>query len=234
MRYFRCAGRRSGDRRRHRASPGYTIIEVLISVAIFSAVVTLACAALDQGLKQYQRVAEKGVNFWDNAKLLWISKSFSSTMDYLVETKSAGIYPYFNGTQEMVSFVTASPFASDTPVVAWIRKEEDGNGNISLVYYELPVQTMKVEDIEKAYIFEDYKAGKSAVILSQITDLEYNFYGYDAKGAELRWASTYEGARTKRLPAAVTITYTDLQTGGRRQLFFGINTVTNIRTENFG
>ena len=234
MRYLLSAGRRRRERRGLKFSRGYTLIEVLISVAIFTSIVTLACAALDQGLKQYQRVAEKGVNFWDNARLLWVSKAFSSIVDYRVETKSAGIYPYFIGNQDMVSFVTSSPFASDVPVVAWVKKEEEPNGSYSLVYYELPVNTMKIEDIEKAYIFEDYKKGKSVAIANDISDLEFSFYGAQERAAALRWSSSYEASRTKRLPVALIVTYADPQTKDRRRLVFSINANGVLKEETAG
>jgi general secretion pathway protein J len=224
MRYTPFTGKKTKHGRKLKASLGYTLIEVLISVTIFSATVTVACVALDQALKQYQRVAEKGVNFWDNARLLWIAKSFASTMNYLVNTKSAGYYPYFIGTQEMVSFVTSSPLASDEPVVAWVKKEVEPSGSTSLIYYELPIQTMKLEDMERALTFEDFKKGKSTAILSDVTDLEFGFYGYDEKGEVLQWESTYEGARTKRLPVSVSIAFTDPQATERRRLMFSVNT----------
>jgi hypothetical protein len=39
----------------------------------------------------------------------------------------------------------------------------------------------------------------------------------------LQWESTYEGARTKRLPVSVSITFADPQATERRRLMFGVN-----------
>ena len=53
---------------RKRISEGYTLIEVVIAIAIFSFMIALATAALNQGLKQYQHMMDKGINLWDAAK----------------------------------------------------------------------------------------------------------------------------------------------------------------------
>src|SRR5208283_6146541 len=76
---------------------GYTFIEVLVAMAIFSSMIMLATMALNQGLKQYRGLMEKGVNFWDKAKYLWIDSSFGTVVDYYVYKEKVGWAPYFYG-----------------------------------------------------------------------------------------------------------------------------------------
>jgi general secretion pathway protein J len=206
-----------------RRKGGYTLIEVLISVVIFSAIVTLACTALNQGLKQYSRLMETGINFWENAQSLWLNRSFSSMVDYYVFSKTDGWYPYFVGNEDMISYVTIAPFASDTPVVVWIIKERNDDGTQSIVYYELPVQVMKAEEIERAYIFNDYKKGRSIVLHKGVDDTEFDFYGYNSSNDTWAWGRVYNGNRTKRLPRSVNISYNDLQKKEKKMAYFAVN-----------
>jgi general secretion pathway protein J len=200
-------------------SKGYTLIEVLVAMAIFGSMLTLGGIALNQGLKQYQGLAEKGINFWDQAKEIGIGKSFHSMIDYYVYTRSEGWIPYFRGNENEISYVSLSPLAGTLPVIVWIRKEEGGSGQQSLVYYELPVYTKTYEDIERDLIFAAFKEGKSAKILEGVENLEFRFYGYDLLKRGSTWSRDYEGRKTKILPSAVVVSYT--QEGKSEKLVFG-------------
>jgi len=203
---------------------GYTLIEVLISVAIFGAIVGIATMALDQGLKQYHRLVETGINFWDHAKYLWLNRSFNSMADYYVNTRADGWFPYFVGTQDRISYVTIAPFASEGPVVVWIIKEREEGGSTALVYYEIPVYTMSFDDIERAYVFQDYKKGKSIRLFEHIEDLEVTFYGYHRLKNQWLWTSEFNGNDAKNLPRLVNLTFTDTERHEKKRLVFGVST----------
>ena len=114
---------------------------------------------MNQGLKQYQGLVEKGLCFWEYAQNLWTDKSFHSTIDYYVNTNTSGWFPYFRGNQEGVSFVTLAPFAGDLPVVVWIRKESTEDGKEGLVYYELPVYAKSYRELKDDFTSGAYKKG---------------------------------------------------------------------------
>ena len=207
---------------------GYTLIEVLVAMAIFSSMMMLAGVALNQGLKQYHGLAEKGIGFWDYAKNIWIDKSFNSTIDYYVYRRGERWFPYFKGNQEGISYISLAPLAGDLPVVIWIRNEAAENGMRSLVYYELPIYTKSYEDIERNYIFGDYKKGRSIKLLEGVEGIEFSFYGYDAFERKFRWYSDFEGERMKLLPSSIIISYQ--QDGKKSKLVFGINVNSPIKT----
>ena len=202
-------------------SKGYTLIEVLVAMAIFSSMVMLAGVALNQGLAQYHGLAEKGIGFWEYAKKMWIDKSFNSTIDYYVYTRSDGWFPYFKGSQEGISYVSLAPLAGELPVVVWIRNEAEANGMRSLVYYELPVYTKSYEDIDRNYIFADYKKGKSLKLLEGVEGIELSFYGYDFIGRRYEWFNNFDGNRMKLLPSSIIISCR--HDGKKDRLVFGIN-----------
>ena len=200
-------------------SKGYTLIEVLVAMAIFGSMLTLGGLALNQGLKQYQGLAEKGINFWDQAKEIGIGKSFHSMIDYYVYTRSEGWSPYFRGNENEISYVSLSPLAGTVPVIVWIRKEDGGGGKQSLVYYELPVSTKTYEDIERDSVFAAYKEGKSAKILEGVENIGIRYYGYDLLRRETGWSWDFEGRKKKILPSAVVVSYS--QEGKNEKMVFG-------------
>lgn len=200
---------------------GYTLIEVLVAMVIFTAMLMLAGMALNQGLSQYHGLAEKGLNFWSYATNIWMDKNFNSTIDYYVHTKSDGWFPYFKGSQEGISYVTLAPFAGDLPVVAWVKNSTEEKGGRSLIYYELPVYTKSYEEIERNEIFSDYKKGASFKILNSVEDIEINFYGYDLQGKKYSWVNTFDGSKMKVIPSLIKISYRS--EGKKNNLIFNIN-----------
>jgi len=208
-------------RRKKSSAEGYTLVEVLVATAIFTAMLMLAGMALNQGLMQYQGLVEKGLNFWDYAKKIWIDKSFNSTTDYYVYTRSDGWFPYFKGSQEGISYVSLSPFAGELPVVVWIKNIADDKGKRALVYYELPVYTKSYEEIDRDEVFGDYKKGKSLRFLDSVDGMEISFYGYDLRNRKYGWYGSFDGSRMKALPSLIKVSYS--QNGAKGSLLFTIN-----------
>jgi len=202
-------------------SKGYTLIEVLVALAIFSSMMMLAGVALNQSLQQYHGLAEKGIGFWDSAKNIWVDKSFNSTIDYYVYRRGDRWFPYFKGNQEGISYISLAPLAGDLPVVIWIRNEAAENGKRSLVYYELPVYTKSYEDIERNYVLGDYKKGSSIKLLEAVEGIEFIFYGYDNLERKFKWYNSFEGERMKSIPSSVIISYQ--KNGKKSRLVYGIN-----------
>ena len=209
-------------------SKGYTLIEVLVALAIFSSMMMLGGLALNQGLQQYHGLAEKGIGFWDYAKNIWIDKSFNSMIDYYVYKRGDRWFPYFKGNQQGISYISLAPLAGDLPVVIWIRNEAAENGMRSLVYYELPIYTKSYEDIERNYVLGDYKKGSSIKLLEAVEGIEFIFYGYDTFERKFKWYSNFEGERMKSLPSSIIISYE--QNGNKSRLVFGINVNSPLKT----
>lgn len=208
---------------------GYTLIEVLIGVAIFSAMVVLASMALSQGLGQYQRLKEKGINFWDHAKYLWLDKSLNSVVDYYVYSRGSGWAPYFKGNRDLISYVSLSPFAGEGPVVAWIRNERQEDGSRALVYYELPVYAKDLKELERAYTLGDFKKGASTVLFSKAEEITASFYGYNTTERKGSWSSDFDSARTHQLPEIIKINFKDRETGEKRNIILRTNVNSSIK-----
>lgn len=213
--------------RQKSCSNGYTLIEVLVAMAIFTSMVMLATMALNQGLKQYHGLMEREINFWDSAKKLWINRSFSSAVDYYIYTDAGGWFPYFRGSQDVISYISLAPLVGDLPVSVWLKNERQDNGKRSLVYYELPVHTMTYKEIERAYIFSDYKEGQSIRLLEDVEGIEFKFYGYDLQRRQHAWSGDFDGSRKRVLPTLIKISYTNA--GEKNTLIFAIKTDSMIK-----
>jgi general secretion pathway protein J len=177
--------------------------------------------ALDQGLKQYHGLMEKGVNFWDNARHLWLNRSLSSSVDYYVADRGKW-FPYFYGLRDRISYVSLAPLVGDIPVVVWIIKERQDNGRFSLVYYELPVYTKGLKEIERDYVLNEYKKGQSIKLLSDVDNVEPEFYGYDLLKEKDEWSNDYQGDKKMTLPSLLKFNY--IIEGRKNSLVFRINT----------
>jgi len=200
---------------------GYTLIEVIVAISIFSVMIMLAGTAMNQGLQQYRGLMEKGLDFWNYARMIWMDKSFNSATDYYVRTRSDGWFPYFHGDRAGVSYVSLAPFTGELPVVVWIKKEQDEQGLLTLAYYELPVYTKTFDDIERDSLAQDYKKGQRVQMLEQVDSLSFSFYGYDATKRRYEWFNSFEGHRMKRLPALLRVSYRQGESEGN--LVFNLN-----------
>jgi len=184
--------------------------------------VLLATMAINQGLKQYHGLMERGINFWDNARHLWVNRSLSSAVDYYVADDTGKWFPYFYGSRDRVSYISLAPLVGDIPVVVWIIKERQANGRYSLVYYELPVYTKTSKEIERDYVFNEYKKGQSIKLLSDLDDVEPEFYGYDFLKQKDEWSNGYQGSKKMTLPSLLKFNYTI--EGRKNILMFRLNT----------
>ncbi|MFA5284173.1 MAG: prepilin-type N-terminal cleavage/methylation domain-containing protein [Smithellaceae bacterium] len=223
-----CLGINRTLHRRPGISKGYTLIEVLVAMAIYMAMLMLAGMALNQGLHQYQGLVEKGIDFWNYAKKISLDKSFNSAIDYYVYTRNDQWFPYFKGDPQSVSFVTLAPFAGELPVVVWIKSEKQANGKTEVVYYELPVYTKSNEDIEREESFGDYKKGQSLKVLEEAESVEFRFYAYDLVTKKYQWVDRFYGNKKKLLPASVKISY--VANGEKSILNFRINVNSMAKT----
>lgn len=205
---------------------GYTLIEVLIASLIFSAIVMLSLYALNQGLMQYKGILERGLNLWDTARVFWLQRSLSSAIDYYIyDGRKKLWYPFFKGNLDKIAYITLSSFSHDTPVFAILKKEQI-NGKFNLVYYELPVYTANLKELEDILTFKTYQKAVKFVFFEDLENLNFKFYGYDRFRQFYDWFSEYDGSSFLQLPNLIKIEYT--KEGKNNFLYFPIN-VQNLR-----
>lgn len=205
---------------------GYTLMEVLIASLIFSSIILLSVYALEQGIRQYKGILERGFNFWEKARIFWLSRSLSSAIDYYVyDERKKFWYPFFKGRVDMVAYISLAPFSHNTPVLAILKKEEK-DGKFELVYYELPVYTYNLKDLEEILVFESYQRGIKFTFFEGLESLEFKYYGYDRFRHFNDWFSEFDGSRFLQLPLSLKIEYNQ---GDKKNFFYFPLNVQNFR-----
>jgi len=207
---------------------GYTLIEVLVALAIFSGMLLLAAMALNQSIQRYQDLLKKDIGFWEYTKNIWLDKSLGSMSDYYVPSSGGTWVPYFIGNQSGLSYVSLAPVAADGPVFIWIKNERSENGKHRLVYYELPAYAKTVRELERAEIFAEYKKGIAVSLIDNIDSMNITFYGYDLALKQYRWSEEFYGKIRHLLPTIIKVTM--LQAGSQiiRTFHIHVNSLTKL------
>lgn len=201
---------------------GYTLIEVLIAMAIFTSMVMLSMTALNQGLKQYKDLMDEGINFWKYAGKFWIEKSFNGIVDYYVSVDKKW-FPYFILDRDKISYVTAMPLASEIPVVAWIVTEKTfGSYTSSLVYYELPVYTKDYDELRWIFRTKEFKQGRRVVLEEDVSGVTFECQIMDINSLRNDWRFRYDAQDGKVLPELVRIKFR--QNKNKKTLVFKVYT----------
>ncbi|MBF0556141.1 MAG: prepilin-type N-terminal cleavage/methylation domain-containing protein [Nitrospirae bacterium] len=186
---------------------GFTLIEVVVAIAIFTSMVLLSTAALNQAFKQYKKVMDEGVNLWKVARSFWIHKSASGMLFYFIDDGTRQKwYPYFACNPDVISYVSSSPMADNVPVAVWIVKERHDE-NFDVVYYELPVYVKKQQELETDYQSGRYKKGYSFVIIENVSSVSFESYVEAPLTKLWDWNREYYGKSGGKLPKYLRIAY---------------------------
>lgn len=184
--------------------------------------IVLGSIAFTQGLKHYEAIAKRGINFWENTRIFLLQRSVSSIFDYFVHDSTGRFFPFFLGEIDFVSYVTSCAMSYDLPVLVILSKEKRDDGYFDLNYYELPVLTMNYEEIEKLINLREYrKTAHRVLLLSNLEDLSFSYYVFDQKRGFYVWVSSLDGRSHLRLPKMIKIEYKE-KNGPREILFLGL------------
>jgi len=179
---------------------GYTFIEILLSLIIFSMTVGLVSYAITQSLDQYKAVIHKTTGIWQKTKMLWLQKSFSSVIDYYV--KEEDWFPFFEGDRDYIAYITEVAFAKDKPVLAVITCEKN-----NIIYYEIPVYTLTYREIKQILQEGGFRKGTKVFLFENVESPYFEYYGWQPDKERPLWDSIYSGQKNKLLPIYVKISF---------------------------
>lgn len=154
---------------------GFTLIEVLISVAIFSILISLSIIAVNHYRDIFSKnnfKAYEGFKVTKN-KLLFFN-SINSIYDYFVKISEDNkkLVPYFKGEKKQIEYITLSSvfnFSSAAAVkVSGIESKEGFN----LLYEEKSLENYYLDRNDEVIEY-DYRV----VIFKNLKDFEFSFYG---------------------------------------------------------
>ena len=212
---------------------GFTLIEVLISTIVLSAVIYLATFSYSLFLDSWEKN-----RFIDASAIqqyrshLLVRDAVESIFDYYVTEagRSSGSrhFPFFKGDAESFEFVTlSSVFEKGKPAAARIRLVKEGDEKLKTLIYE-------EASLSKTYIrYEEdrpeYK--KSIVLYRQVVQLRIRYYGAfefrfvperDDFVTEYKWQETFDGKQRSAAPKTIEITLETPE--GKIKLVFHVKT----------
>lgn len=89
---------------------GFTLIEVLISLSIFAALLSVLLLGFRQGLMGWEKASrQKGYAQSLLVRHNWLEKMFSETIIVDYKRHEEFFVPYFKGTEKKMSWITSSP-----------------------------------------------------------------------------------------------------------------------------
>ena len=195
------------SRKAYMSKKGFTLVEILLSLAIFTILIVLAAQALNQIMKTYYRrdIIENGDNI-EYLKNFWVRTSIEGMLDYMVRNNRKKWVPFFKGDTKTFKYVTSVPMVNVFPVMCEIRLQDE-SGIYRIVYFEQEVLTKTYKEMKK--IFEKWRKKKiePVVIAKDIKDVSISYLGATRRSSKVSWHDRYDSFKTGELPLAIRLKY---------------------------
>ncbi|SHO57582.1 PulJ/GspJ family protein [Vibrio quintilis] len=158
---------------RKRTLSGFTLVEMLVSLAIFSAVLSIVISGLHQGQVQW----EQGARQLDQADYMmkrqsWLRQLFAQANTATFRITYGMEAPYFNGNEQSLSFISDAPIISGPGTYATVRLEllPQDNGLFELTFTQKPYSDPYLNPEA------DLSDGASLVLLEDIQSLSWKYF----------------------------------------------------------
>jgi len=186
---------------------GYTLLETLLALLLFSMIVSLSSLILSQSIKYYQNLIQPGLSHTEYTKIFWLEKSFASLFDYYIyDDKKQKWLPLFIETRDKIVYTSLFSLFSNSPVLVILEKV-NMEGKYSLIYYETPLYTLTLKDVEKFLALLEYKHFQSFTFFTDLDKLDFQYYIYDSFRKDFYLVSEYNKEIFSDLPQAIQIEY---------------------------
>ncbi len=190
---------------------GFTLLEVLLSMAILGLVVLLVFGALRLGVRAWER-GERDVEAYQQlrsglgllAQQVRSAFPFRLTVGYQesgVRSQESGVGFLFEGTPTSLHFVTTMPLH---------RRTVGGLGEVTYrTEVGLSGETVLTLREQRAVSGAQRATGSlppTVPVLEGFTDLRFAYFVPTEAGGSGEWAETWDGRKEGRLPEAVRVT----------------------------
>ena len=179
---------------------GFTLLELIISLTIMSAVIVGVYATLSLGTDASERGEARSIeNQRVRAALSLISRQLKSAYPLLLQTEG-DTSVYFFGESDELHFITSSNRAEigGLEKVSYFIQEEDGRRSL----------WMRVSaPVLPADLAEDREGGllQEAEVLPDIDELVWEYFG--ARQTEKEWQDHWNGKEMRKLPQAIRLSW---------------------------
>jgi prepilin-type N-terminal cleavage/methylation domain-containing protein len=193
---------------------GFTLVELLIALAIFGMVVGIA----SYGYSLFTRHWEGRLGRFDRAqsqyqRLDLVVAALEDTLPYVVRNERGAPGFYFLGREEGLTLVTKSPvFNPGELAVIRVFREPADDGTWNLLYEEAPLTGVQLRESSQVLPFQH-----RVLVLSNIADLSFGYYGWESLqqrfeasespelGIAPRWVDEYDGLVLRQHPERIAM-----------------------------
>lgn len=173
---------------------GFTLVELLIALVIFSLIASLVFVSFGQGLSLWER-ADRKFDHWDQVVLFqdWWRGLLHGAESFQVQRRNV-FQPLFLGEPQRLLFLTSSPLLQGVPSLVEVAFQ-DG----ALTYAERSLFGLTPEELdERSFSFPSRHA-----MLQPVRDVEVEYLD-QVEGKDV-WAPRFDSAAGFRIPLAVRI-----------------------------
>ncbi|WP_231564169.1 MULTISPECIES: prepilin-type N-terminal cleavage/methylation domain-containing protein [Vibrio] len=159
--------------RANRLMQGFTLIEVLVVLVVFSSVVSLVLVGLEQGRLQWDRAMKSSnQNYQLFQRKQWLQQLFSQANGATFQISYGTEAPHFLGTANDVSFISNAPIISGPGTYASVSLtlENQSNGLRRLVFRQWPYSDPYLNIPQQAI------ASNTLTLLEDIQTFEWQYY----------------------------------------------------------
>ncbi|CAM3774798.1 general secretion pathway protein J [Vibrio aerogenes CECT 7868] len=205
-----------GSRRQNQS--GFTLVEMLVSLAVFSAVLSIVMTGLHQGQMQWER----GSKQLDQADYLikrqnWLRQMFAQANTATFRIEYGAEAPYFLGNEQSLTFISDAPIISGPGTYATVRlklRQQDDD------LYEMVLTQKPYSDpyLDPQANPDD---GKSLVLFHDIQHLSWRYFlapRMEATPLEIKynrfkprmegyWDSEFDANFEQELPQYVALSF---------------------------
>jgi prepilin-type N-terminal cleavage/methylation domain-containing protein len=200
----------------HAKVRGFTLVEMLIAIAIFGMVVGIA----GYGYSLFSQHWEGRLGRFQRAqdqyqRLDLVVSSLENTLPYVVRDASGAGGFYFLGREEGLTLVTMSPvFSPGDLAVIRVFREPTSDGRWNLLYEEAPLAGVQLRLASQTLPFQH-----RMVVLRDVPDLHFRFFGWRSLDERLKaqnqpelglapeWVSEMDGLVSRTHPQRIALAF---------------------------
>lgn len=169
---------------------GFTLVEMLVALVVFSSAISLVLLGLEQGRQFWFKVSDK---IAEQSSLYhreqWLSAMFTEANSAHFPDGNNQTAPYFMGASDHINFITNAPILGGPGTYAAVMlKFARAGDNYQLHYFEAPNK-------DPYYGGHDYfSTAEATVLIDDISSYNVRYLAPESE-VQLEWAPTEGGVR---------------------------------------